>query len=163
MRARRRRRNLLMMMVGGGLMMVGVAGCEDKVPELAPRPKTTAATAEADAPVPPKELVVEDDVVGEGAEAATGDRVKVHYTGRLLKNNKKFDSSRDRDEPFAFTLGQGEVIKGWDLGVVGMKVGGKRKLTIPYDLAYGEAGSPPKIPAKAALVFDVELVAIESE
>ncbi len=145
-----------------GLVIGGTVGCEEKVPEPAPRPKTTA-TAAADAPTPPKELLKEDIVVGDGPEAETGDPVKVHYTGRLLKNNKKFDSSVDRKEPFSFTLGKGAVIKGWDQGVVGMKVGGKRKLTIPYDLAYGEAGKPPKIPPKAALVFDVELLEVEGK
>jgi len=143
-------------------MVWGTVGCEEKVPEPAPRPKTTTAPV-ADAPTPPEELQREDIVVGEGPQAETGDAVKVHYTGRLFKNNKKFDSSRDRKEPFSFTLGKGAVIKGWDQGVVGMKVGGKRKLTIPYDLAYGEKGKPPKIPAKAALVFDVELVEIEGK
>lgn len=150
----------------GALVLVwligGTAGCEDKVPELKPRPKPTVSAA-ADAPVPPTELQKEDILVGDGPQAETGDTVKVHYTGRLFKNNKKFDSSLDRKEPFAFTLGKGEVIKGWDQGVVGMKVGGKRKLTIPYPLAYGESGKPPKIPAKAALVFDVELVEVEGK
>lgn len=134
------------------------AGCEDKVPEPTPsaRPEKSAVPAfEA-----PKELVKEDLKVGDGPEAETGDEVKVHYTGRLLKTNAKFDSSLDRGEPFTFKLGEGAVIKGWDQGVVGMKVGGKRKLTIPSDLAYGKAGSPPKIPADAPLVFEVELLEV---
>ncbi|WP_394850980.1 FKBP-type peptidyl-prolyl cis-trans isomerase [Pendulispora brunnea] len=105
-------------------------------------------------------MEIVDEVVGTGREAKSGDKVKVHYTGTLM-NGKKFDSSRDRGDPFEFKLGAGSVIKGWDQGVVGMKIGGKRKLTIPYDLAYGEAGHPPDIPAKAALKFDVELIAIE--
>ncbi|HHH30263.1 MAG TPA: FKBP-type peptidyl-prolyl cis-trans isomerase [Polyangiaceae bacterium] len=137
--------------------LLGV-GCEDKVPEPTPsaRPEKSAKPAfEA-----PKELLKEDVKVGDGPEAQTGDEVKVHYTGRLLKTNAKFDSSLDRGEPFTFKLGEGAVIKGWDQGVVGMKVGGKRKLTIPSDLAYGKAGSPPKIPADAPLVFDVELLEI---
>ena len=108
----------------------------------------------------PTKLESVDEKVGTGAEAKTGSAVKVHYTGTLM-NGTKFDSSRDRNEPFGFTLGKGEVIKGWDQGVVGMKVGGKRKLTIPYDLAYGEAGSPPSIPPKAALKFDVELLDVK--
>ena len=105
------------------------------------------------------EMKVEDLTVGTGAEVKTGDKVKVHYTGTLT-NGTKFDSSRDRNEPFDFAVGGGQVIKGWDEGVVGMKVGGKRKLTIPYTKAYGEAGSPPKIPPRATLLFDIELVAI---
>ncbi|WP_394840403.1 FKBP-type peptidyl-prolyl cis-trans isomerase [Pendulispora rubella] len=105
-------------------------------------------------------MEIVDEVVGTGREAKSGDKVKVHYTGTLM-NGKKFDSSRDRGDPFDFKLGAGQVIKGWDQGVAGMKVGGKRKLTIPYDLAYGEAGHPPDIPAKAALKFDVELIAVE--
>lgn len=110
-------------------------------------------------PPGPTKLEIVDEQVGTGAVANSGDSVKVHYTGTLM-SGRKFDSSRDRGEPFEFTLGQGSVIKGWDQGVVGMKVGGKRKLTIPYELAYGEQGSPPNIPPKAALKFDVELISV---
>jgi FKBP-type peptidyl-prolyl cis-trans isomerase FkpA len=112
-------------------------------------------------PPAPTQLEKEDVVVGKGREARTGDTVRVQYTGTLL-NGKKFDSSYDHGgDPFKFTLGEGEVIKGWDEGVVGMKVGGKRRLKIPADLGYGEKGSPPTIPPNAALLFDVELVSIE--
>ena len=107
-----------------------------------------------------QKLEIVDELVGTGREAKAGDRVKVHYTGTLT-NGDKFDSSRDRNEPFPFTLGKGEVIKGWDQGVAGMKVGGKRKLTIPSDLGYGDQGSPPKIPPGATLKFDVELIGID--
>jgi FKBP-type peptidyl-prolyl cis-trans isomerase len=98
-----------------------------------------------------------DVTVGQGAEATPGHQVKVHYTGWLL-NGKKFDSSRDRGEPFEFRLGGGQVIAGWDEGVAGMKVGGRRKLVIPSDLGYGAGGAPPDIPPGATLVFDVELL-----
>jgi FKBP-type peptidyl-prolyl cis-trans isomerase len=105
------------------------------------------------------ELVKEDLVVGTGAEASKGNTVSVHYVGTLL-DGKKFDSSRDRSEPFSFKLGAGMVIQGWDLGVAGMKVGGKRKLTIPSNLGYGDRGYPGVIPPRATLVFEVELLGV---
>jgi len=101
----------------------------------------------------------EDLVVGSGDEAQTGKTVSVHYTGTLT-DGSKFDSSLDRGRPFEFPLGGGRVIKGWDQGVVGMKVGGKRKLTIPADLAYGARGFPPVIPPNSTLVFEIELLAV---
>lgn len=105
------------------------------------------------------ELKSEDIVVGTGAEAVSGKKVSVHYVGTLT-NGTKFDSSRDRGTPFEFDLGAGQVIKGWDQGVVGMKVGGKRKLTIPASLAYG-AGSVGAIPPNSTLVFEVELLGVK--
>ena len=104
-------------------------------------------------------LIYEDTTVGSGAEAASGQKVTVHYTG-YLTNGSKFDSSKDRDDPFEFSLGQGQVIKGWDEGVAGMKVGGKRKLTIPPELGYGARGAGGVIPPNATLVFDVELLGV---
>lgn len=104
-------------------------------------------------------LEVEDLKQGEGAEALSGKRVTVHYVGTLT-DGSKFDSSRDRGEGFSFRLGAGEVIKGWDQGVAGMKVGGMRKLTIPHTLAYGERGFPPVIPPRSTLVFEVELLEV---
>jgi FKBP-type peptidyl-prolyl cis-trans isomerase len=108
-------------------------------------------------------LGIEDLVVGHGDTAASGQRVTVHYTGWLDNNGNKgakFDSSRDRNEPFAFSLGRGQVIKGWDQGVAGMKVGGKRKLTIPPDLGYGARGAGGVIPPNATLLFEVELLGV---
>jgi len=107
----------------------------------------------------PSGLKYTDVAVGEGAEARAGQTVSVHYTG-WLENGKKFDSSRDRNEPFGFRLGAGEVIKGWDEGVAGMKVGGKRKLTIPASLGYGPRGAGGVIPPNATLIFDVELLGV---
>lgn len=100
-----------------------------------------------------------DDQPGTGAPAKAGDTVDVHYTG-TLKDGTKFDSSRDRGPPFSFHLGAGRVIKGWDEGVAGMKVGGKRTLVIPAHLGYGARGVPNLIPANAELRFEVELLAI---
>ena len=105
------------------------------------------------------ELAIEDLVTGQGDEAVAGRRVTVHYTG-WLTNGSKFDSSKDRNDPFVFPLGAGHVIKGWDKGVAGMKVGGKRKLTIPPELGYGARGAGGVIPPQATLVFEVELLAV---
>ena len=119
-----------------------------------PTPTQTAPAA------PEKPLQKIDLVVGKGQEAKSGDNVSVHYTG-TLENGEKFDSSRDRNQPFQFKLGQGRVIQGWDQGVPGMKVGGKRKLIIPASLGYGARGAGPKIPPNSTLVFEVELLEIK--
>jgi FKBP-type peptidyl-prolyl cis-trans isomerase FkpA len=108
-------------------------------------------------------LGIVDLVVGQGEAASSGQRVKVHYTGWLDNNGNKgakFDSSRDRNEPFEFALGRGQVIQGWDQGVAGMKVGGKRQLTIPPDLGYGARGAGGVIPPHATLLFEVELLGV---
>lgn len=109
----------------------------------------------------PDGLTYWDLKVGNGAAAAKGSTVKVNYTGWLLEEGTKFDSSYDHGEPLEFKLGAGEVIKGWEQGVVGMKVGGKRQLRIPPDLAYGYRGQPPVIPHNAYLIFDVELLDVK--
>ena len=112
------------------------------------------------------ELIKTDIKLGEGAEATTGHDVSVHYTGWLYDEaapehkGNKFDSSRDRGNPFEFPLGAGHVIKGWDQGVAGMKVGGQRMLVIPANLGYGARGAGGAIPPNATLVFDVELLGV---
>jgi len=151
--------------------------CQSRVPEpqeSAPvAPASAAATpavaptlAAAPTPAPSASaanavtaLLKEDVKVGKGPAAKAGDTVRVHYTGKLL-DGTKFDSSLDRNEPFELKLGAGMVIKGWDEGIPGMKAGGKRKLTIPSDMAYGKNGHPPVIPPNSPLVFDVELIEI---
>ena len=100
-----------------------------------------------------------DHEIGKGTEAVAGKRVSVHYTG-TLENGSKFDSSHDRSEPFVFTLGRGQVIKGWDQGIAGMKVGGKRRLEIEPALGYGASGFPPVIPPNSKLIFEVELLEV---
>lgn len=135
------------------LLVAALGGCNTTPPEPDNTPRVRPAAVK-------DEFKTEDVAVGTGTEAREGSTVKVHYTG-TLKNGTKFDSSRDHNEPFEFTIGKGMVIQGWDKGVVGMKVGGKRKLVIPSDLGYGERGSPPKIPPKATLLFDIELLEVK--
>lgn len=106
------------------------------------------------------ELMIEELAVGDGTEATAGNHVDVHYTG-WLTTGEKFDSSLDRGRPFSFELGARNVIAGWDQGVAGMKVGGKRKLTIPPHLGYGDRGAGNVIPPGATLVFEVELLAVK--
>jgi len=144
--------------------------------------KTTSDTAAVDAPAPlaiptevatPKPSASErpekkapewktDLVVGTGAEATDGKKVTVHYTLWLASNDKRIESSHDTKKPKSFRLGAGQVIKGWDLGVPGMKVGGKRKLVLPPELGYGGAGAPPSIPGGATLVFEIELLDVKA-
>jgi FKBP-type peptidyl-prolyl cis-trans isomerase len=124
--------------------------------DIATKPKIPKQTG-----APPKTLKVEDLITGTGPAAKSGDKISVRYVGTLYDNGKEFDSSWKRGKaPFQLTLGQGQVIQGWDQGLVGMKVGGRRRLTIPPDLAYGAQGQPPTIPANATLVFDVDLTKI---
>ena len=132
-----------------GVPSTGRAQDKDKKEEKEPKTVTTHSG-----------LKYQDLKEGTGAEAKKGNTVDVHYTG-WLKDGTKFDSSLDRNQPFTFKLGAGRVIKGWDEGVVGMKVGGKRKLVIHAELGYGAAGSPPAIPPNSVLVFQVELLSVE--
>jgi FKBP-type peptidyl-prolyl cis-trans isomerase len=138
---------------------------EAPVKQEKPKKEKTAKPAKADK----KEAKVEKDVTelkitdvkkGKGAEAVSGKTVVVHYVGTLT-NGKQFDSSVDRGEPFSFLLGAGQVIQGWDKGVAGMKVGGKRKLVIPPSLGYGDQGAGGVIPPKATLIFNVELLEVK--
>ena len=141
---------LLGIVLGAAVVAVMVAACsQSQAPSGGGGQEITTASG----------LTYQDARVGTGAEAKAGQNVSVHYTG-WLTNGTKFDSSLDRGRPFSFPLGGGRVIKGWDEGVVGMKVGGKRKLTIPPEKAYGERGAGSVIPPGATLVFEVELLAV---
>jgi FKBP-type peptidyl-prolyl cis-trans isomerase len=122
---------------------------------LSKEPKVTPPSGAA-----PTKLVTKELIAGTGAEAKAGDTVTVNYVGVLYKGGKEFDASWKRNEPFSFSLGKGQVIKGWDQGIPGMKVGGRRELIIPAALAYGAAGSPPTIPANAPLVFVVDMLGV---
>lgn len=157
------------------LLAVAAAGCgSDNKDQAATTPTTTAATPPATPPtaatrpkpkvtVPkgpaPKRLVTKDLIAGNGAAAKPGDQLAVNYVGVLYRGGKEFDSSYGRT-PFPFQLGAGQVIPGWDKGLVGMRVGGRRELMIPPRDAYGARGAPPDIPANATLVFVVDLVSI---
>ena len=149
-------------------LYVGIRMSQDARPIPEPARPTEVAnstgegstpTAEAKAPATPGKLVKQDLKVGTGAEAKPGQTVTVHYRGTLT-NGTKFDASYDRGEPFSFSLGAGQVIKGWDQGVAGMKIGGRRKLIIPSELGYGPKGAGEKIPPNATLVFEVELLKV---
>jgi FK506-binding nuclear protein len=140
----------------------GMANGKEAPAKEGKKDKKAAAAQQTPAPekgqkrVLPGGVVVEELRVGSGMEAKNGKKVQVYYEGRLKTNNKVFDSTKS-GPGFKFGLGKGDVIKGWDLGVVGMKVGGKRRLTCPPAVAYGAKGSPPVIPPNSTLVFDVEL------
>jgi peptidylprolyl isomerase len=110
--------------------------------------------------ITPSGLEYVDETIGKGPQPTTGQHVTVHYVGTLT-DGKKFDSSRDRNEPFTFVIGEGQVIKGWDEGVASMRTGGRRKLTIPPQLGYGAAGAGGVIPPNATLIFDVELLGVK--
>lgn len=153
---------LIFLIVAGGIYLLKTRN-EGNEPFQTPVPSATIeeeATPSAKQMEETTELKIEDQKIGTGNEAIAGKKVTVNYLGTFT-DGKKFDSSYDRNEPFTFFLGAGQVIKGWDLGIAGMKVGGKRKLTIPSSLGYGDEGFPGAIPGGATLVFEVELLAVE--
>jgi len=154
----RKRMMATLLGLGAASLMVPGAFAADTVP--AAPPAATSAAKPAVYQTTASGLKYRDKEVGKGAKPAAGQKIKVHYTGRLV-NGTVFDSSVSRGEPIEFVLGVGQVIKGWDEGLSTMKVGGKRELVIPPDLAYGAAGRPPVIPPNSTLIFDVELVAVE--
>lgn len=137
--------------------LVMISACEKKNNAEA---TSTSATGATSAMANETKLKIEDIKVGTGKEAVAKKQITVHYTGTLT-NGKKFDSSLDRNQPFSFTLGVGQVIRGWDEGFAGMKVGGKRKLTIPSNMGYGERGAGDVIPPNSTLIFDVELLDVK--
>jgi FKBP-type peptidyl-prolyl cis-trans isomerase len=138
------------------LVLAGSMACGQATP-----PTSQGLSAKTTEVTMPDGLKYTDDQVGTGTEAQKGKTVSVHYTGWLL-DGTKFDSSRDRNQPFSFPLGQGQVIKGWDEGVAGMKVGGKRTLVIPPELGYGARGAPGGvIPPNSTLKFEVELLDVK--
>jgi peptidylprolyl isomerase len=152
---------------------IAAAGCgsdteqqASSTPEATPTPEATStpAATKPEITVPkgkaPKRLVVKDLKVGSGPAAEAGRNVQVQYVGISFANGRQFDASWDRGEPFSFQLGAGQVIPGWDQGVEGMKVGGRRQLVIPPDLAYGKQGSPPAIGPDETLVFVIDLLAV---
>jgi FKBP-type peptidyl-prolyl cis-trans isomerase len=154
----------LLIVAASALCIAGGAIAQDKSPKKKPVQKIAKGTKPAKAAkgktvTTASGLKYEDLVVGTGASPKSGDTVSVHYTG-WLTDGKKFDSSKDRGQPFQFPIGQGRVIKGWDEGVMTMKIGGKRKLTIPASLGYGERGAGGVIPPNATLVFEVELLGL---
>ena len=149
---------LLTIMAAALLGVLSLAGCGDNASTSS---QTTSANKPATSTQAAGKVTVEDVVVGTGPAAKKGDRVTVDYTG-WLTDGTKFDSSKDRNKPFTFTLGAGDVIEGWDQGVAGMQVGGKRRLTIPPDLGYGAKGAGGVIPPNATLVFEVDLLKINA-
>jgi FKBP-type peptidyl-prolyl cis-trans isomerase len=174
----------LLLIIGACLALFVVAGCgsddsttssstpesteEASAPEEAGGSEETESTAKKTKPkvtvpngAPPKSLVVKDIEKGTGAEVQEGDVLKVNYVGVNYKSGEEFEASWDRGEPIAFPLGEHVVIPGWERGLKGMKVGGRRELIIPPDLAYGSAGSPPTIPPNETLIFVLDLEAVE--
>jgi peptidylprolyl isomerase len=157
---------MLIISLCAALAFAGCGGSDDSSTST-PSAESTATTSEPTKPkvtipkgAPPKTLEKKELVKGTGPEAKPGDEVTVQYVGVDYKTGEQFDASWDRGEPFSFTLGAGEVIPGWDKGIPGMKVGGRRELIIPPELAYGAEGSPPTIAPNSTLVFVVDLLGV---
>ena len=144
-----------------GVILVGRAGDDDGGGGSSTDLNTKPEVEVPDGP-PPDELVIEDIVEGDGQEARQGDQVTVNYVGVDYETGEEFDTSWGGGQPFSFQLGSGEVIPGWDQGVEGMQVGGRRELIVPPDLAYGAQGSPPAIAPNATLVFAIDLLDVQS-
>ncbi len=144
------------------IIVVATGGDDDSSSSSASTDTSTKPEIEVPEGDPPTALETEDLVEGDGAEAKAGDTVTVEYVGVAYSTGKEFDSSWERPEPFSFPLGGGQVIPGWDQGIEGMKVGGRRELTIPPDLAYGEGGSPPDIGPNETLIFVVDLQDVQA-
>ena len=158
---------LVALFVIGGIAVFSGKGQSNNQPLATPTPVATIeatlqpiATSSAKPTMEVDKLIIQDEKVGTGSAAVAGKKVTVNYIGTLT-DGTKFDSSYDRGTPFSFNLGAREVIQGWDQGVVGMKIGGKRKLTIPSSLGYGAQGIPGVIPGGATLIFEVELLKVE--
>jgi FKBP-type peptidyl-prolyl cis-trans isomerase len=152
-------RGLTVLLCSAAVMMACGKADEGGAPvEMQPGP-AIETRASAEKVELPSGLIIEDLTVGTGDEATTGSIVRVEYTG-WLDNGAKFDSTSDHGRPFDFPLGEGRVIKGWDEGVAGMRAGGKRRLTIPPELAYGDREVPDLIPANSTLIFEIELIEV---
>ena len=159
------RRLILLALACTALVVAGCGSDSEEPASSTPDPASTPAATKPEITVPkgkaPKKLIVKDIKVGSGPVAEAGKNVQVQYVGISYANGRQFDASWDRGEPFGFQLGAGQVIPGWDQGVEGMKVGGRRQLVIPPDLAYGKQGSPPAIGPNETLVFVVDLLGVE--
>lgn len=153
---------LVVLVVIAGAILISRNSGDDGSGDAPGVASTTKPKVEVPDGPPPKKLEIKDITEGSGPEAKSGDQLSMQYVGVVYKTGKEFDASWDRGQPFDFALGQGSVIPGWDQGIVGMKAGGRRELTIPPELGYGAAGSPPSIPPNATLIFVVDLISINA-
>ena len=152
---------VILVVVAGAILISRGGGDDDSGGTTAQISDTKPKIEVPDGP-PPTTLETRDITEGEGPEAKDGDQLSMQYVGALYSNGKEFDASWDRGQPFDFQLGGGQVIPGWDQGIVGMKAGGRRELIIPPDLGYGAQGSPPSIPGDSTLIFVVDLISINA-